>query len=129
MELPDDDGFLPILDVKVRINENSEIERKFFSKAANKGIFLNFLSHHPSSTKRAVMDNELRRAQQAATIQPQDTALSTTIDKLRNNGYPETWLKDAQQPKKCRKRNQAPPRFILRMPFLTDELIIASNVY
>ena len=34
-ELPDDDGFLPILDVKVRINENGEIERKLFSKAVN----------------------------------------------------------------------------------------------
>ena len=60
MELPDDDGFLTRLDVKVRINENGEIERKLFSKAANKGIFINFLSHHPSSTKRAVMDDELK---------------------------------------------------------------------
>ena len=37
-ELPDNKGFLPILDIKIQINENGEMEHKLFAKAANKGI-------------------------------------------------------------------------------------------
>ena len=41
-ELPsEDDGFLPILDMAVQIDETGHFQRRLFTKAANKGILLN----------------------------------------------------------------------------------------
>ena len=37
MELPDEAGFLPVLDLKIKINEWGNIERKLYLKTASKG--------------------------------------------------------------------------------------------
>ena len=42
MELPGEDGFLPLLDTQIKINERGEVERKLFSKAAR-------IVQHPAS--------------------------------------------------------------------------------
>ena len=56
IELPDADGFLPILDVKLKIKDDGTMERKLYTKPANKGITLHYKSHHQSATKRTVAD-------------------------------------------------------------------------
>ena len=38
MELPDTEGFLSILDIKMKIGDDGRVERKLFCKVANKGI-------------------------------------------------------------------------------------------
>ena len=53
MELPSEEGFLPLLDMAVQIDETGNFQRKLFTKKANKGIVLNFSSHQPASVKRA----------------------------------------------------------------------------
>ena len=87
MELPDADGFLPILDVKLKIRDDGTIEYKLYRKPASKGLTLHFRSHHPSSTKRAVVQNELR-TERRCTPQHREQALSDTTVRLRQNGYP-----------------------------------------
>ena len=62
IELPDADGFLPILDIKLKIKDDGTMERKLYTKPANKGITLNYKLHHQSATKRAVARMELKRA-------------------------------------------------------------------
>ena len=37
IELPDTEGFLPILDTKMKIGDDGRVERKLFCKAAKKG--------------------------------------------------------------------------------------------
>ena len=38
LEAPDAAGFLPILDVKIKINVDGSMERKLYTKPASKGI-------------------------------------------------------------------------------------------
>ena len=66
MELPICDGFLPLLDVHLRITADGRVERKLLAKAANKNITLHYCSHHPSHVKKAVVANEFRRASVAS---------------------------------------------------------------
>ena len=63
LETPAEDGFLPILDIKVKIRLDGTIERKLYRKEANKGITLHFNSHHSSSVKTTTVINELARKQ------------------------------------------------------------------
>ena len=104
MELPGEDGFLPLLDTQIKINERGEVERKLYSKAANKGLFLNFESHHPTSTKRAVATNEIKRAIELSTKEHRNDALEATRTKLASNGYPASWLSDLDQKHTERKK-------------------------
>ena len=69
MELPDNNGYLPILDIKLNIDQDGNIHHKLYTKPASKGITLNFHSHHPSSVKRAVVANEFKRAQLCASAE------------------------------------------------------------
>ena len=67
LELPATDGFLPILDIKVQIEKEGHVERKQFTKSANKGLSLHFESHHPHTLTQAVILNEFKRAYTTST--------------------------------------------------------------
>ena len=88
LEAPDAAGFLPILDVKIKINVDGSMERKLYTKPANKGITLNYRSHHPSSTKLAVTTNEFDRTLRCSSEEHVEDAVQTTRKKLTANGYP-----------------------------------------
>ena len=59
MELPSKEGFLPLLDSAVQIDETGNFRRKLFPKKANKGIVLMLLfsptrfSEEPSSSPKS----------------------------------------------------------------------------
>jgi hypothetical protein len=55
IELPGEDGFLPFLNTKVKVNESGTVETGWQTKSANKGIMLNEKSHHPEKIKRAAI--------------------------------------------------------------------------
>ena len=74
LEFTDDEGFLLILDIKLKIKEDGTTQRKVHTKAVNKGIILHSQSHHPSSTKVAVMRNEFHRAEVNSTSEFQKDA-------------------------------------------------------
>ena len=105
MELPSEEGFLPLLDMAVRIDETGHFQRKLFTKIASKGIVLNFASHQPASVKRALVKTEIQRANSISTDEHKKEALERMPTKLQNNGYPRDWImhsrtianKDAQQ--------------------------------
>ena len=120
MELPDEENYLPILDLKIAITSDGTIDRKLYSKPANKGITLHYESHHPSSTKNAMIRNELQRAEQCSTTANRTAAVTTTIDKLSRNGYPKKWLTAKKQRRK--KKDKTKPSFTLRIPFVSDQL-------
>ena len=94
MELPNLDGYLPIFDIAVNINEDGTIDRKLFVKAANKVIMLHFHSHHLSSTKKATALNELQRATDSSSAPNQDDALQKTQS---SSGEYGNWLLDLEQ--------------------------------
>ena len=94
------------------------IQRKLYVKQANKGITLHYRSHHPASTKRSVVGNELRRAEQA-TDEHRAESISMAKTKLLNNGYPRDWLKHWKRPRPNRKP-ESRPECVLKLPFVTD---------
>ena len=92
LETPAEDGFLPILDIKVKIRLDSTIERKLFRKEANKGITLHFNSHHSSSVKTTTVINELAHANKCSTAEHRDEAISSNLARMEDNGYLSSWL-------------------------------------
>ena len=125
MELPSEEGFLPLLDMAVRIDETGHFQRKLFTKKANKGIVLNFSSHQPASVKRALVKTEIQRANSISTGEHKKEAFRMTT-KLQNNGYPRDWIMHSLPPDQ-RKRGRptkarVKPDLTLRLPFISDEL-------
>ena len=119
LETPDKNGYLPILDVMIKIDEAGEISRKHYRKTANRGLTLNFLSHHASAIKRAIVNNELQRAYDYSTVDNRTSAVQEAKKKLSNNNYPDKWL----HPKaKSRKSQKPKPVYdsVLRLPFISD---------
>ncbi len=121
MELPDTNGFLPILDIKLKLNDDGTIQYKLYTKPASKGITLHFHSHHPSTVKRATVSNELRRAALCSSPEHRHDAISTTNTKLTRNGYPTDWTKQQTKRHKKRKHEKTNTLFTLNLPFITDK--------
>ena len=125
MELPSEEGFLPLLDMAVRIDETGHFHRKLFTKKASKGIVLNFASHQPASVKRALVKTEIQRANSISTDEHKKEALERMTTKLQNNGYPRDWVMHSL-PQDQRKRGRPAkasekPDLTLRLPFISDE--------
>ena len=122
LETPGEDGFLPILDIKVKIKADGTIERKLYTKEANKGITLHFNSHHSSSVKTTTVLNELARAERCSTPKHREEAISSTLAKMEDNGYSSSWLSKAVDRRKRPRKNKDPrvTSFSFRFPFVTD---------
>ena len=96
LETPGEDGFLPILDIEVKIQADGSIKRKLYTKEANKGITLHFNSHHSSSVKTTtVLNDELVRAERCSTPEHREEAISSTLAKMEDNGWSCSWLSKA----------------------------------
>ena len=120
LALPESDGFLPILDLKMKFNEDGSMSLKHNRKTANRGITLHYQSHHPETTKRAIVRSEFQRATEYSTPDNRQESLMQASTKMRSNGYPLKWLRPNRQ---IRKQEQASkPRFdnILRIPYVTE---------
>ena len=118
MEVPAENQFLPILDISVKINDDGRVEHKLYTKPASKAITLHFLSHHPQATKRAVAQNEFKRAIQCSTSEHRREALEITRAKLKKNDYPANWLRG---PSTVKKNKRDKPRFSFNLPFISDK--------
>ena len=122
MELPDTEGFLPILDIKMKIGVDGGVERKLFCKAANKGLTLNYNSHHPRSTKNAIARNEIQRAIRCSTKEHEQSAIAVVRSKLSKNDYPESALKPPKP-----KKNKS-PRSLIKSPLYFQYLLCRTNL-
>ena len=78
----DNNDYLPILDIKLNIDQDGNIHHKLYTKPASKSITLNFHLHHPSSVKRAVVANEFKRAQLCASAEHRAEAIQATRTNL-----------------------------------------------
>ena len=132
LEAPDAAGFLPILDVEIKINVDGSMERKLYTKPANKGITLNYRSHHPSSTKLAVTTNEFDRTLRCSSEEHVEDAVQTTRKKLTANGYPahvldRSYARVTKRGKEEKKKNDGKvkkktPALTLKIPFVSDQI-------
>ena len=118
LELPDESGFLPILDIKITINKDGSTPKKLCIKKANKGITLHNDSHHPTTTKRMMIRHELPRANKSSDESHREGSMDMVKRKLENNGYDKGMI--TQQPYKHRTK-RPPPQFTFPMPYLSEE--------
>ena len=121
LEVPNADGFLPILDIMIKIKENGQISRRHYRKPANRGLTLHFASHHAGTVKKAVLQNEFRHAALYSTIENKAKAISNATAKLIANGYRMKWLQQTTKPNATQKLKK-PKSFdaVLRLPFIND---------
>ena len=122
LELPDDSGFLPILDTQIRIETDGHITHKLFTKKASKHLFLHYQSHHSTALKKSVVQNEFQRAIQCSSIAHRTEAILTTQTKLRRNGYPTSWTNPEPRKQQHARRKPTHPGtlFTLTIPFISD---------
>ena len=121
MQLPDTEGFLPILDIKMKIGVDGRVERKLFCKPANKGLTLNYNSHHPCSTKNAIARNEIQRAIRCSTKEHEQSAIAVVRSKLSKNDYPESALKPPKPKKNKSPRSLIKSPLYFSIPFVSDK--------
>ena len=125
LELSSEEGFLPLLDMAVQIDETGNFQRKPFTKKANKGIVLNFSSDQPASVKRALVKSEIQRAHVIPTDKHTKEALDGITNKLQNNGYPRDWIMQSFPPNQSKGRRTREGRkktdLCLWLPFTSDQ--------
>ena len=127
MELPDNNGYLPILHIKLSIDQDGNIHHNLFTKPASKGITLNFHSHHPSSVKRAVVANEFKRAQLCASAEDRAEAIQATRKKLTRNNYPSNWTNPHTR-RRLKKKQHRPTTFTFNIPYINDKFNANVNL-
>ena len=125
LALLETDGYLPILDLKMKINEDGNLSLKHYRKKANRGLTLNYGSHHPETTKRAIALNEFQRATDYSTLDNRPSSIEQAVKKLEANGYPEKWLRPEHQLRQKRtttttttKKNQF--NSVLKIPYVNE---------
>ena len=116
IELSDAKGFLPILVLKIKIDENGQLQYKLHHKKANKGITLHHTSHHPRAVKRTMVQNELRRAEQCSTQQHRAESMAVARTKLLRNGYPWADIQPTK-PRKKKKEKSSTRNACTNFPF------------
>lgn len=123
LELPDAEGYLPILDLKLKIQQDGTIIHKLYTKKANKGITLHADSHHPTAVKTAVIKNEYKRATENSTADLIQTSREQITNKLLSNGYTIEGIARAQRRRPARHRhNSQEKQLVLKIPYISDKV-------
>ena len=121
LELPSDDGYLPILDTAIKINQDGSLSYRLYTKPASKQITLHHDSHHPDSVKKAIISNEIRRAAHNSSPENSAEAMKSVISKLVNNGYPaETIQRTIRNPRKNPRQEKGTNPLTFRLPFISN---------
>ena len=88
VEFPDIGAYVPFLDTEVRIDDEGKVSSRYYRKPQNKGITLNAMSHHPASTKEAVVNNYYNTATTVSSGPEEKEYSMSIVDKmLANIGY------------------------------------------
>ena len=67
VEYPEQDNqYVPYIDTQIRIQDNGAISSRYYRKPRNKGITLNYRSHHQMGTKIAVAKNYYKTAKEVS---------------------------------------------------------------
>ena len=128
IELPGEDGFLPFLNTKVKVNESGTVETGWHTKSANKGIMLNAKSHHPEQVKRAAIGNTIKTY---TSICSTDALFEEAEQKFerraRRNGYSNNYIKKIQTTKRILPKSKVEPLPTFTIPSTDIRRAIQSS--
>ena len=121
IELPGEDGFLPFLNTKVRVNDSGIVETGWYTKPANKGLMLNAKSHHPEHIKHAVINNTINTY---TSICSTNTLLQEATDSFKTraqrNGYSPQYINQVTSKPKKLPRHHREPLPTLTIPYISS---------
>ena len=121
IELPGEDGFLPFLNTKVRVNDSGIVETGWYTKPANKGLMLNAKSHHPEHIKHAVINNTINTY---TSICSTNTLLQEATDSFKTraqrNGYSPQYINQVRSKPKKLPRHHREPLPTLTIPYISS---------
>ena len=91
VEYPDnEDEYVAFLDTEIMVDSNGILSTRYYRKPQNKGITLNYSSHHQLSTKHAVANNYYKTANEVSSGADELQHSESIVDKvLHQNGYPK----------------------------------------
>ena len=111
------------MDTAIKINPDGTLSYKLHTKKASKQITLHNDSHHPDSTKNAVINSEIRRAMRNSSPDNVEDAIMSVTKKLINNGHPTGMIQHAIHKQKlnkpCRDINKRSDQLVLKFHILT----------
>ena len=122
LELPNDRGVLNLLDFSVQVTQDGEASFDFYKKEAKKPLFVNYTSALPTTTKRAIIRNEVRRiSARSSNNKDCENNILRFKDVLKLNGYPSEFIDRTTKNIPPSRRQQSDKHFFyLRLPFLSD---------
>ena len=119
IELPGEDGFLPFLNTKLKVNESGTVDSGWYTKRANKGLMINAKSHHPEHIKTAAISNTINTY---TSICSNDTLLHeaeiTFERRAKRNGYDTGYINKVKERKNKAKRTKKEPLPILSILYI-----------
>ena len=125
LELPSVDGYLPILDTAIKIKPDGSLSYKLHTKKASKQITLHKDSHHPSTTKNAIVNSEIQRAIRNSSPDNMTDAIESITHKLINNGYPtgsiQRAIRNNCKNKPRRSTHRKTSKLTFQIPFVNDQ--------
>ena len=119
VEFPQPENYVAFLDTEIRIDTTGRVHSRYYRKPQNKGITLNYRSHHSESTKTAVATNFYRTAREVSSGETELNHSLDIVDKLLlDNEYPQPryYNKSSRKKKQHTKQN----RVSLSLPYTTE---------
>ena len=110
---------IAFLDTNNTVSEDGKVELDVYRKATHTSKYLNFHSHNPAQSKRAVVKTLL----DCAKCIPSTTARRRSeerrvINDLKANGYPENFIKSVNQPNNAQPKSQENPKAYASIPYI-----------
>ena len=122
MEYPEqDDQYVPFLDTEILIQDNGAISSRYYRKPRNKGITLNYRSHHQMGTKISVAKNYYKTAKEVSSGPAELQHSLNIVDiVLSQNGYPNP-RSYSNFDEKSNKMRQDTSFSTLTLPYTTEK--------
>ena len=129
-------GQLPFLDTLITIHPTGEYTTELYFKPMTAPIILHYTSAHPMSTKRAVLNAEVRRAIRVSSDQQTRERSAKRIKSLfKQNGYPDTLVDKSiknniyrrHDNKSSRHNSKNETKIFMRLPYVDESVVKRVN--
>ena len=121
MEFPKEGNYVPFLDTEIRIGPNGDVSTRYYRKPQNKGITLNYNSHHELSMKQAVAKNYYRTAEEVSSGPAElQHSLLMVDDVLIQNNYPTPRTFKEERTTGTKKKKNSTKLTTLCLPYISE---------
>ena len=122
VEFPKHENYLAFLDTDINIDTTGRVHSRCYRKSQNKGITLNYRSHHSESTKISVASNFYRTAKEVSSGETELKHSLDIVDKLLlDNKYPQPRNYNRSGSSKKKKQHTKQNLVSLSLPILTEK--------